>query len=81
MPDTREFVAVAIAKKISEIEPRARRLGWPSDRLFAPNLDDNHGRPQGLASVLEPSDAIIAVRRDCIMIRKNRVHVLRFPRS
>jgi hypothetical protein len=78
--DNRAFVPVAIAKKIAAIEPRARRLGWPVHLLFDPNLND-YGQPLGLAAALEIDDAIIAVRRDCIMVRKNRVHVLRFARG
>jgi hypothetical protein len=81
--DTRQrraaFVPAAIAQKIAAIEPRARRLGWPSELLLDSNLDD-YGDPRGLAATLEPSDAIIAVKRDCIMVRKNRFHVLKFPR-
>jgi hypothetical protein len=47
--------------------------------LFDPNLDD-HGRPRGLAATLDPSDVIVGVKRGYITIRKNRLHVLRFPR-
>jgi hypothetical protein len=47
------FVPAAIAAKIAEIEPRARRLGWPSDLLFDSNLDDYSG-PRGLAAMLDP---------------------------
>jgi hypothetical protein len=66
------FVPAAIAKKIATIELRARRLGWPAELLFDPTLDD-YGRPLGLAATLDPSDAIVAVRRDCIVVRKNRL--------
>ena len=78
--NTPAFVPPTVAAKIAEIEPRARRLGWQPARLLNPNLDD-YGRPQGLASVLEPGDAIVAVKRDYISVRKNRHHVLRFPRG
>jgi hypothetical protein len=71
------FVPVAIAKKIAAIEPRARRLGWPLALLLDSNLDD-YGRPARLS---DPRDVIVAVERTHIMIRKNRLHVLRFPRS
>ena len=80
MDDNRVFVPVAIAKKIGAIELKARRLGWPSESFFDPNLND-YGRPCGLAAALDPNDAIIAVRRDCIMVRKNRLHLLKFSQG
>jgi hypothetical protein len=80
MDDTRAFVPAGIAKKIAAIEPRARCLGWPAARLFDPNLDD-HRCPRGLANVLELGDTIMAVKRDVIVIKKNRYHTLKFPRD
>lgn len=81
MDDNRAgFVPAAIAAKIAAIERRARRLGWPADRLFDPNLDD-HRCPRGLANVLELGDTIMAVKRDVIVIKKNRYHTLNFPRG
>lgn len=74
------FVPAAIAAKIAAIEPRARRLGWPSELLFDPTLND-YGNPRGLAATLDPGDAIVAVRRDCIMVRRNQFHLLKFPRG
>jgi hypothetical protein len=79
MADTRGFLPAGIAQKIAAIEPRARRLGWPVARLFNANLDD-HFRPCGLASVLEPDDVIVDVRRKYITIKKNAYHLLKFPR-
>ena len=73
------FVPAAIAAKIAAIEPRARRLGWPSELLFDPTLND-YGNPRGLAGALEPSDVIVAVARDQITVRKNKFHLLRFQR-
>jgi hypothetical protein len=80
MADARAFVPPAVASKIAAIEAQAKRLGWQPARLLNPNLDD-YGRPQGLAAVLEPSDAIVDVKRKYIIVRKNRFHELRFPRG
>ena len=80
MLDTRGFVPPTVAAKIAAIEPRGRRLGWPAELLFDPNLDD-HGRPRGLAATLDPSDVIVGVKRGYITIRKTRLYILRFPRD
>jgi hypothetical protein len=55
-------------------------LGWPTELLLDPTLND-YGNPRGLAAALDPNDAIIAVRRECTMIRENRFHLLKFPRG
>jgi hypothetical protein len=68
------FVPVAIAKRIAAIEPRARRLCWPRALLLDSNLDD-YGRPLGLAIPATSSWPSSATH---IMVRKNRLHVLRF---
>jgi hypothetical protein len=74
------FVPAAIAKKIATIELRARRLGWPAELLFDPTLDD-YGRPLGLAATLDPSDAIVAVRRDLHRGPEESINLLKFPRG
>jgi hypothetical protein len=77
--DNRAFTPPAISAKIAAIEPQARRLGWQPAQLLNPNLDDS-GRPQGLAAVLELSDAIVHVSRTHITVKKNAYHLLKFPR-
>jgi hypothetical protein len=74
----RKAIAPELQVKIEAIEAEARRLGWPTERLWNASFWD---QPRGLLAVMDPDDEIIEVTADTIRILKLHRHIQTFRRQ